>query len=71
MRRDGPYDGRHHGNVTVLKKIALPIMHFVALVCCANVEIVCFKNRHGVARDIARDVARALTKGLHSVTLCV
>ena len=34
-------DGRRDGNVTVLKKIALPIAHVVALVCCGNDEIVC------------------------------
>ena len=41
MRRDG----RRDGNATVLKKIALPIAHVVALVCCANDEIVSKKSR--------------------------
>ena len=53
-------DDRRDGNVTVLKKIALPITHVVALVCCANDEIVCLKNRRDVPRDVARDVARAI-----------
>ena len=43
-------DGRRDENATVLKKIALPIAHVVALVCCGNDEIVCLKNRHDVTR---------------------
>ena len=48
----------------VLKNIALPIAlaYVVALVCCANDEIliVCLKNRRDIAPDHARDVARAI-----------
>ena len=47
-------DGWRDGNVTVLKKIALPIAHVVALVCCPNDEIVCLKNRRDARHRVGR-----------------
>ena len=52
-------DNRRGENVTVLKMIKLPmaLAYVVALVCYGNDQIVCWKNRRDVARDVARAIA--------------
>ena len=70
VRRDGRRGDRRDGNVTVLKMIALPIAHVVALVCFTNVEMVCLKNQRDIARDVARVIA-LVCLALHNIHRCL
>ena len=48
-----PTGGTRYKHITVLKFIALPIAHAVAMVCFCNDEIVCLINQRNVVRGVA------------------